>query len=35
MTNHVFSEREHIIENHTLLLQMGNLKIQKLKYKFQ
>lgn len=35
MTSQVFSEWKPIIENHTLLLQMGNLKIQKLKYKFQ
>lgn len=35
MIYHVFSWWKPIIENHTLLLQMGNLKIQKLKYKLQ
>lgn len=35
MIYHVFSKWKPITENHTLLLQMHNLKIQKLKYKLQ
>lgn len=31
----MFSKWKPVIENHTLLLQMGSLKIQKLKYKLQ
>lgn len=34
MANHVFSEWKPITEHHTLLLQIGNFKIQKLKDNF-
>lgn len=35
MIYHVFSKWKPFMENHTLLLQMGNLKIQKMKFKLQ